>query len=321
LAKTFAEALKGLARVLGGGEMRDAILILALGLFVASPGGAATSEEKCEISKNKTVGAYAACRHKAEAKAIQKGGVPDYSKCDAKFLVGWSKADAKAAKKGTVCVDGLEGMVVQGVVADHTDAIAAALAGGGMISECGNGVADGTEQCDGADLGGATCGDLVPMIAPVTGTLACDAQCRFDLGGCALLDPACYQPSLELTESDRHTSFNDGLQGLNFCDEDTGPPIQSPDWQGAGWYRFSGSAGTAMPESPTVPYDCGTSASGWLNASHPAVSDGVVSLQVCFSWGSDDCNWSTMVDVVNCEDFYLYQLPLPPTSCLRYCGE
>ena len=45
---------------------------------------------------------------------------------------------------------------------------------------CGNGVKDGVEQCDGSDLGGATCSSL----GFVSGTLACDSSCQFDTGGC-----------------------------------------------------------------------------------------------------------------------------------------
>ncbi len=52
--------------------------------------------------------------------------------------------------------------------------------GGGPCPACGNGAREGAEQCDGADLGGATCGGL----GYGGGTLACSSSCTFDTSGC-----------------------------------------------------------------------------------------------------------------------------------------
>jgi hypothetical protein len=46
---------------------------------------------------------------------------------------------------------------------------------------CGDGVKNGTEQCDGADLGGETCQSLGWDM----GALACTANCTFDTSSCA----------------------------------------------------------------------------------------------------------------------------------------
>ncbi|MBI3785887.1 MAG: DUF1566 domain-containing protein [Deltaproteobacteria bacterium] len=46
---------------------------------------------------------------------------------------------------------------------------------------CGNGVKQGNEQCDGADLGGQTCASLGYTVA---GTLGCTAGCAFNTSGC-----------------------------------------------------------------------------------------------------------------------------------------
>jgi uncharacterized protein DUF1566 len=46
---------------------------------------------------------------------------------------------------------------------------------------CGNGTREGLEDCDGADLGGASCTSL----GFLGGTLACGSSCRFDTSGCA----------------------------------------------------------------------------------------------------------------------------------------
>jgi hypothetical protein len=47
-------------------------------------------------------------------------------------------------------------------------------------ARCGDGRVDEDEQCDGAQLDGATCA----TVAPATGTLVCGSNCRFDTTGC-----------------------------------------------------------------------------------------------------------------------------------------
>lgn len=46
---------------------------------------------------------------------------------------------------------------------------------------CGNAIKEGTEQCDGADVGGMTCATLGFDM----GVLACSATCQFDTTGCS----------------------------------------------------------------------------------------------------------------------------------------
>src|SRR5919198_2193305 len=48
-------------------------------------------------------------------------------------------------------------------------------------STCGNGIKDGDEQCDGSDLGAATCASLGYTL---DGTLACTEGCGYDTSGC-----------------------------------------------------------------------------------------------------------------------------------------
>lgn len=50
-----------------------------------------------------------------------------------------------------------------------------------MIAECGNGIVEADEACDGDDLGDMTCADTGTFIA---GVLLCDASCNFDTSGC-----------------------------------------------------------------------------------------------------------------------------------------
>ena len=75
-----------------------------------------------------------------------------------------------------------------------------------------------------------------------------------------------------------------------------------------------------MAESCVNLYHCGTDAPGWLNGAHPAVADGVVQREVCFSYLGSCCDYSNKISVRNCGAFYVYKLD-PPSHCyLRYCG-
>lgn len=48
------------------------------------------------------------------------------------------------------------------------------------VTGCGNGIQEGSEQCDGSDLGGATCVSL----GYAGGTLSCQADCTFNTSAC-----------------------------------------------------------------------------------------------------------------------------------------
>jgi hypothetical protein len=51
---------------------------------------------------------------------------------------------------------------------------------GGPTESCGDGVRSGSEQCDGADVGGATC----KSFGFFTGSLECTSGCTYDTSGC-----------------------------------------------------------------------------------------------------------------------------------------
>ena len=101
----------------------------------------------------------------------------------------------------------------------------------------------------------------------------------------------------------------------------TGSPL-SDNTLVSGWYRLGGEAGNQMAESCVNTGHCGTDEPGWLNGSHPSVSDGVVKRRVCFHWLENCCGWSTYIEVRNCGGFYVYKLQPPLTSnySFRYCG-
>jgi DNA-binding beta-propeller fold protein YncE len=52
---------------------------------------------------------------------------------------------------------------------------------GGVIAQCGNGVRESGEQCDGGDLGGASCSDQ----GCSSGTPTCSSSCKLSYSGCS----------------------------------------------------------------------------------------------------------------------------------------
>ncbi len=87
-----------------------------------------------------------------------------------------------------------------------------------------------------------------------------------------------------------------------------------------GRYRFTGAHGDQILDSPADRYRCGTNSPGWMVGAHPSVAEGVVSRTVCFAWTDTDCNREAEIQVRNCGDYYLYDLPDTPACRLRYCG-
>ncbi len=72
-------------------------------------------------------------------------------------------------------------------------------------AECGNGIRETGEACDGSDLGGFTCATL----GFTTGTLSCNDQCRLDTSGC-VANSVCGNGILEAGEEcDNGTANSD----------------------------------------------------------------------------------------------------------------
>ncbi|MBL8945034.1 MAG: hypothetical protein JNK45_17855 [Myxococcales bacterium] len=94
--------------------------------------------------------------------------------------------DAGAGTTGTVATSSGPSSVTTGASADtssastSTDTTAGSSGSSGTGSVCGDGIADADEQCDGADLGGATCA------AGKVGPPICTAECTVDVSPCCL---------------------------------------------------------------------------------------------------------------------------------------
>ena len=88
-----------------------------------------------------------------------------------------------------------------------------------------------------------------------------------------------------------------------------------------GWYRFQGAAGNRMADKCVLAFRCGTVSPGWLNGTHPTVTEGVVTRTVCYSGYSGCCWYSNISKVKNCSSYYAYELLRTFTlSPSRYCG-
>jgi hypothetical protein len=154
---------------------------------------------KCESDKLKVAGKYAACRLGAESKAVKSGAAANFSKCSAQFSDKWQTIEARAGA-GVCPSEGDESSIAARITADGGE-VATLLAGGTIADDCGNGALDPGEQCDTANLGGATCDSLGYTLG---GMLACDLQCHFDTTACA---------SQQLPASGQTTSFGAGSDG------------------------------------------------------------------------------------------------------------
>ena len=120
-----------------------------------------------------------------------------------------------------------------------------------------------------------------------------------------------------LNETWRQTSEH-YTKTTNHCDQ-TGSSDNQHGFT-PGWHSFSHTIGGAMPEKCTSKNYCGTNASGWLKGSHPNVIGQNISRTVCFNWSSNCCYWQTSVEVINCGQYYIYNLPNTPVCHSAYCA-
>jgi hypothetical protein len=161
------------------------VLLSTIAIMLAGDAqGAPTDTQKCLALKQLSAGRYLFCRISAAAKFTKTGdaGKRDehLATCAEKFRDAVAKAEMKygAACPATPPVDGIDFFLTE--CADQTTDL---TDGGPLPSFCGDGAIDacGGELCDGADLGGATCGT---QGFPGGGTLSCTPSCEFDTSAC-----------------------------------------------------------------------------------------------------------------------------------------
>jgi cysteine-rich repeat protein len=216
--------------------------IAAMMLTGASAIAASSPADKCEASKHKTVGAYYSCREKAEATAITKAAMPDYSKCTAKFDDKWDGAETAGAG---MCPDAVLTAPMNAFIAAQAAEAALVVAGAPIpdcagdlstcegdlttcdgdlaaceaVPVCGDGLVAGGEECDDGNLSGATCATQ----GFAGGTLACsfcmfdESACyatRFDASGATIID---HQTGLEWEKKDSAGEASSGCPGGPTC--------------------------------------------------------------------------------------------------------
>ncbi|MFH2010412.1 MAG: DUF4215 domain-containing protein [bacterium] len=145
--------------------------------------------------------------------------------------------------------------------------------------ECGNGVLDLGEECDGEELDGQTCASR----GFVTGTLSCSASCAFDTASCSGA-PVCGDGVLSGEEvcDDGNADDNDGCD--HTCDVEPGwacegEPSDCESGCGNGvCYLAGGESAAACPE------DC-----GWAQLSAGAAHTcGVKRDGTVWCWGANE---------------------------------
>jgi hypothetical protein len=156
------------------------MLSAASALMLGTTALAQTSAEKCAASKNLASGKYGMCRQKAEKQLLLTGDATKYAGalvlCDQKYSSKWQGTEARFPG---MCPTIGDEMAVHTFITEHSVTLATALSGAGL-PRCGDGTINvAGEQCDGSDLGGASCASL----GYPGGTLAC-ANCLFDTSSC-----------------------------------------------------------------------------------------------------------------------------------------
>ena len=63
-----------------------------------------------------------------------------------------------------------------------------------------------------------------------------------------------------------------------------------------------------MPTSCVPDWRCGTHVTGWMNGTHPTVTEGNVPRKMCYNWSiivvTGQITWP---EVVNCEQYHFYK--------------
>jgi hypothetical protein len=218
-------------------EMKVSAMVFAVLFLVATGAQAADPAVKCEAGKLKESSKYAACRLKADAKAVKKGEAAVYGKCESKFADKWAKTELKA---GTgICPTESDQVSMDLRITTDAAEIATLLAGG-TIEVCGDGVIDAGEDCDLGAPGTSDC-DTETSGVSILGELNCNPTCLYDTSGC--------QARYEAQNVGGEPTVVDHLTGLEWVvTNDTGIGLLDKDntytWSADTNYHADGTAFT-----------------------------------------------------------------------------
>jgi cysteine-rich repeat protein len=140
---------------------RISIAIIATLIVTSGPALARTDAQKCSAFKWKAAGTHARCLLKEDARALKAGKSPDYSACERKLTLKYTRADRKWACEIEdevanvrdlleACADGVRITTASGssLVGVDPGWVCTGPAPGGCTTICGDGITAGNELCD-----------------------------------------------------------------------------------------------------------------------------------------------------------------------------
>lgn len=184
---------------------------------------------------------------------------------------------------------------------------------------CGDGKAEGTEQCDLADLKNRTCADVV---AGSQGTLTCTATCTYDTTNCAACGDGVRQFGEQCDCGTNAANLPANCTDVNGgADANCSATCAKLAYCGDG-IKDTGEDCDCGEDAGNLPSGC-TDVNGGANASCTATCDLVVECNVEGYW--EDCDPLTVGDC--CEDDYgnqpvctTLQVEGTPSYCMRECS-
>lgn len=85
------------------------------------------------------------------------------------------------------------------------------------------------------------------------------------------------------------------------------------------WFRFQTPGGIMIANHSVANGYCGTSAPGWYAGQYPSTSYTTATSIACYRNGGNLCFYCNLMSVTNCNTFFVFALPKPPSCNLRYC--
>ena len=76
-----------------------------------------------------------------------------------------------------------------------------------------------------------------------------------------------------------------------------------------------------MSENPAEIDHCGTYYSGWLKDSHPEIQGEMEKGEICFSHPKKECQFRMKIRLLNCNNYYLYELKNVRRCDAGYCAQ
>ncbi|CAF1500495.1 unnamed protein product [Adineta steineri] len=122
--------------------------------------------------------------------------------------------------------------------------------------------------------------------------------------------PQCSNYTLN-TDETRNIAYT---SSLNYCDNILPFNSTTPVW-----IRFQDQAGTLIAKSPVPPNSCGSTATGWYAGQYPSAFFTTATSIVCFFYIANTCYACSSISITNCQTFYVFLLPVPPSCNYRYC--